>query len=122
MAHRIETNAQLRLGGQRSVRRLGFGAMRLPSGAWRGPARDPDVGRAILRRVVELGVDHIDTAAFYQSSDGAVRANALIREALHPYPPGLLIATKVGPAFGPDGPRPLPAAGLRAAVEENLET
>lgn len=111
-----------RLGGDLDIGRLGFGAMRLPTAGWHGPPRDPEVGRAVLRRAVELGVDHIDTAAFYRSGDGTVRANALIREALHPYPRGLVIATKVGPSFGPDGARALPAAGLRAAVEENLTT
>ena len=122
MVQVIEVNKQFRLAGRLGIDRLGFGAMRLPTGGFRGPARDPAVGRAVLRRTVELGVNHIDTAAFYQSDDGAVRANALIREALHPYPPGLVIATKVGPVFGPDGPRSLPAAGLRAAVEDNLQT
>jgi aryl-alcohol dehydrogenase-like predicted oxidoreductase len=122
MAQSIEVNKQFRLADQLSINRLGFGAMRLPTGGFRGPARDPELGRAVLRRVVALGVNHIDTAAFYQSADGTVRANALIREALHPYPSGLVIATKVGPAFGPDGLRSLKAAGLRAAVEENLQS
>jgi aryl-alcohol dehydrogenase-like predicted oxidoreductase len=122
MAKRIEVNQQFRLAGSLGIHRLGFGAMRLPTGGFHGPARDPEVGRAVLRRAVELGVDHIDTAAFYQSGDGTVRANALIRDALYPYRAGLVIATKVGPVFGPDGPRQLPATGLRAAVEENLQT
>jgi aryl-alcohol dehydrogenase-like predicted oxidoreductase len=122
MAQGIEVNQEFRLAGNLSIRRLGFGAMRLPTGGFRGPPRDPEVGRAVLRRAIERGVNHIDTAGFYQSGDGSVRANALIREALHPYPPGLVIATKVGPAFGPRGPRSLPASGLRAAVEDNLQT
>ncbi len=122
MAQVIEVNKQFRLAGGLGIHRLGFGAMRLPTSGFRGPARDPEVGRQVLRRAVELGVNHIDTAAFYQSGDGAVRANALIREALYPYRPELVIATKVGPVFGPDGPRALPAAGLRAAVEDNLQT
>ena len=109
-----------RLGGDLGVRRIGFGAMRLARDGWRGPARDPEQGRAVLRRAVELGVNHLDTADFYRSGDGAVRANALIREALHPYPPGLVIATKVGPLFGPKGTMPAPANGLRALVEANL--
>jgi pyridoxine 4-dehydrogenase len=117
-----EANKQVRLAGCLGIRRLGFGAMRLPTTGFRGPPRDPEVGRAVLRRAVDLGVNHIDTAAFYQSGDGAVRANALIREALYPYPSELVIATKVGPVFGPNGPGQLPAAGLRAAVEENLRT
>jgi pyridoxine 4-dehydrogenase len=115
--------SEFRLGGDLTIRRIGFGAMRLPTGTFRGAARDPEVGRRVLRRAVELGVDHIDTAAFYESDDGRVRANALIREALHPYPPGLVIATKIGPVHGPDGRlRPGGAAELRAAVESNLET
>jgi pyridoxine 4-dehydrogenase len=112
------------LGGDLPVRRLGFGAMRLPTNTFRGPARDPETGRTVLRRAVELGVDHIDTAAFYTSGDGTVRANALIREALHPYPAGLVIATKVGPTRTPDGTltETTDPAGLRRLVEENLET
>ncbi|WP_321803385.1 aldo/keto reductase [Burkholderia sp. BCC1988] len=110
-----------RLGGDLSINRLGFGAMRLPCNGFRGPARDPEAGRAVLRRAVELGVNLIDTAEFYQSSDGAVRANALIREALHPYPAGLVIATKVCVVFNPDGShRPAKPAEMRKLVEENL--
>jgi aryl-alcohol dehydrogenase-like predicted oxidoreductase len=57
-----------------------------------GPARDPGTGRVVLRRAVELGVNHIDTAFFYACDDGAVSANALVREALHAYPAGLVLA------------------------------
>jgi pyridoxine 4-dehydrogenase len=96
--------------------------MRLPRSDWNGPARDPETGRAVLRRAIELGVNHIDTADFYRSGDGAVRANVLIREALHPYPSGLVIATKVGPIFGPNGLRQAAASKLRALVEENLKS
>ncbi|HUK69525.1 MAG TPA: aldo/keto reductase [Streptosporangiaceae bacterium] len=88
------------LGGDLPVDRLGFGAMRLPRNDRNVPARDPETGRTVLRRAIELGVNHIDTADFYRSADGSVRANALIREALSPYPPGLVIGTKVGPVFG----------------------
>lgn len=108
------------LGGDLPVARMGFGAMRLPARGWDGPAGDPVQGIAVLRRAVELGVDHIDTAAFYFHGD--VSANALIRTALHPYPEGLVIATKVGPGRTPDGAW-LPAAGpeeLKAAVHQNL--
>lgn len=115
--------SDFRLGGDLAIHRLGFGAMRLPTATFLGPARDPEVGLGVLRRAVELGVDHVDTAAFYASGDGRVRANALIREALHPYRAGLVIATKVGPVRGPDGSlRSGSAAELRASVEGNLTT
>ncbi len=104
------------------INRLGFGAMQLARKGWSGPARDPETGKAVLRRAVELGVNHIDTADFYRSANGAVRANTLIREALHPYPSGLVIATKVGPIVGPRGVSHAPAAGLRALVEGNLKS
>lgn len=114
---------EFRLGGDLPVNRLGFGAMRLPTNEFHGAARDPATGVAVLRRAVELGINHIDTAAFYQSGDGSVRANALIREALHPYADDLVIATKVGPMFTPDGglEAPLDPTVLRPLVEENLE-
>ncbi|MGJ6970027.1 aldo/keto reductase [Streptosporangium sp. G11] len=114
--------SQFRLGGDLTIERLGFGAMRLPQGSPGGPARDPESGRAVLRRAVELGVDHIDTADFYRSGNGSVRANTLIREALSPYPDALVIATKVGPVFGPGGPGQGTAADLRPQVEANLES
>ncbi|MER7572632.1 oxidoreductase [Streptomyces sp. NPDC126514] len=111
-----------RLGGDLLINRMGFGAMRLPTNSFHGPARDPGTGRAVLRRAVDLGVNHIDTAAFYTSGDGTVRANTLIREALHPYPAGLVIATKVGPVFTADGgvAAVTDPGALRAQVEENL--
>ncbi|GAB3945685.1 oxidoreductase [Kribbella albertanoniae] len=92
--------------GDHTVRRIGFGAMRL----------DPATGVAVLRRAVELGVDHFDTAAFYGP------ANELIREALSPYPPELLISTKVGPGNDPDRGfyQATTTAELRAQVEDNL--
>jgi pyridoxine 4-dehydrogenase len=110
------------IGGDLTVDRIGFGAMRLArNGMGDTVTRDPETARAVLRRAAELGVDHIDTADFYRSPDGAVRANDLIREALFPYPAGLVIATKVGPVFGPEGPAQGTAADLRPAVEANLE-
>ncbi|MFF8319083.1 aldo/keto reductase [Streptomyces bobili] len=113
---------RFRFSGDRDVNRLGFGAMRLPSkDGMGGPARDPEAGRAVLRRAVELGVDHIDTADFYFSAGGAVRANTLIREALHPYPSDLAIATKVGPVIGPDGLSHGTPADMRGFVEANLD-
>jgi len=108
--------------GGLTVDRIGLGAMRLArNGMGDAAARDPDTARAVLRRAAELGVDHIDTADFYRSPDGAVRANDLIRQALFPYPAGLVIATKVGPVFGPNGPTQGTAADIRPAVEANLE-
>ncbi|WP_433472944.1 aldo/keto reductase [Spirillospora sp. CA-142024] len=110
------------LGGDLRISRMGFGAMRLPASTRGGPANDRGTGLKILRRAVELGVDHIDTAAFYYHPDGQA-ANELIRAALAPYPPGLVVATKVGPYRGPGDPYPsgqLPASGLRAEVERNL--
>jgi len=108
------------LSGELPVVRLGFGAMRLPSGNFRGRARDPEDGMAVLRRALELGVNHIDTASFYRHDN--VSSNELIRRALAPYPDGLVIATKVGPMPGPDGTPSLQATPgeLRGLVEDNL--
>ena len=109
------------LGGDLRVNRLGFGAMRLPSGTFWGPPRDPATGRAVLRRAVELGVNHIDTAAFYGTE--GLHANDLIRETLAPYAADLVIATKVGPLRDSSGRISGQAGpdGLRALVEENLQ-
>ncbi|MDX6411984.1 MAG: pyridoxine 4-dehydrogenase [Gaiellaceae bacterium] len=80
------------IGGDLTVNRLGFGAMRLTGpGIW-GPPRDHDEAIRVLRRTVELGVNLIDTADSY----GPYMSEELIREALHPYPEGLVIATKAG--------------------------
>ncbi|MGW2468372.1 aldo/keto reductase [Streptomyces bauhiniae] len=110
--------------GDRTVNRLGFGTMRLPQ---HGEAlipdavpRDRDQAVAVLRRAVELGVNHLDTAAFYFSPLRS--ANELINRALAPYPDDLVIATKVGPGRDPSGhwlPHATPAQ-LRGQVEENL--
>ncbi|WP_242579120.1 oxidoreductase [Amycolatopsis sp. 195334CR] len=112
------TNSTWKL-GDKLVHRLGFGAMRLALGP-NGAERDPEQGIAVLRRAVELGVDHIDTAAFY--FHGAVAANDLIKRALAPYSDDLVIATKVGPsrnAAGEHQPEARPDQ-LRAQVEQNL--
>jgi aryl-alcohol dehydrogenase-like predicted oxidoreductase len=97
---------------------MGFGAMQLPGpGVW-GPPRDRAQALAVLRRAVERGVDHIDTAQYY----GPDVSNELIHEALHPYPDDLRIVTKVGARRGPDREW-LPASKpdeLRDAVHENL--
>ncbi|MCW2947183.1 MAG: aldo/keto reductase [Actinoallomurus sp.] len=110
------------LGGDLRINRLGFGAMRLPAGTFGGPTRDPRTGVAVLRRAMELGVNHIDTAGFYGRGD--VHANELIREALSPYGEDLLIATKVGPlrdAAGMPSGQATPDQ-LRGLVEEDLRT
>jgi pyridoxine 4-dehydrogenase len=105
--------------GDRTVNRLGFGAMRLMMGP-NGTEGDRDAAIRVLRRAVELGVNHIDTAAFYFSPRRS--ANELINTALAPYPDDLVIATKVGPGRGPSGDwldeaRP---EQLRGQVEENI--
>jgi aryl-alcohol dehydrogenase-like predicted oxidoreductase len=105
--------------GDLTVNRLGFGAMRLMSNA-DGTPSDRARAVAVLRRAVELGVNHIDTAAFYFS---ALRsANELINTALRPYPEDLVIATKVGPGRDASGNWLSPATPeqLRGQVEENL--
>ncbi|SPM28286.1 oxidoreductase [Mycobacterium terramassiliense] len=103
-----------------SVARIGFGAMQLPGPNVFGPPRDRDEALAVLRRAVELGVDHIDTAQFY----GPDVANELIREALHPYPDNLALVSKVGGRRDDTGAW-LPAgepADLRRDIEANLRT
>ncbi|MFE9251807.1 aldo/keto reductase [Streptomyces sp. NPDC007088] len=110
--------------GDRTVHRLGFGAMRLPqTGRALVPGavpRDREQAVSVLRRARDLGVNHIDTAAFYFSP--LLSANELINRALAPYPDDLVLTTKVGPGRDPSG-RWLPhgAPGdLRGQVEENL--
>ncbi|MEC3975359.1 oxidoreductase [Amycolatopsis sp. H20-H5] len=98
--------------GAFTVNRLGYGAMRLTG--------DRDRSIAVLRRAVELGVNHLDTAAFYFSATHS--ANELINTALAPYPDDLVITTKVGPGRDASGdwlPAATPAQ-LRGQVEENL--
>lgn len=105
--------------GDLEIRRIGFGAMRLTADVDGAPRRR-DQAIAVLRRAVELGVNHIDTAAFYFSPLRS--ANELINRALAPYPQDLVIATKVGPGRDPSG-QWLPLARpeqLRGQVEENL--
>ncbi|MFJ8666130.1 oxidoreductase [Streptomyces sp. NPDC093600] len=110
--------------GDRTVNRIGFGAMRLPqSGEALIPdavPRDREEAIGVLRRARELGVNHIDTAAFYFSPLRS--ANELINRALAPYPDDLVIATKVGPGRDPSGAWSPHATAeqLRGQVEENL--
>ena len=104
----------------RPVGRVGYGAMQLPGPGVTGPPRDHDAAIAVLRRAVEAGVNHIDTAQYY----GPNVANELIREALHPYPDDLVIVSKVGAVRDDAGgwhPAQTPAE-LRAGVEDNLRT
>ena len=104
--------------GRFTVRRIGYGAMQLPGPGVSGPPKDRAAALAVLRRAVELGVNHIDTAQYY----GPDVANDLIHEALHPYPADLALVSKVGAGRDSSGgwfPRQKPAE-LRAGVEENL--
>ena len=106
--------------GDKPINRMGFGAMQLAGPRVFGPPRDPDAARAVLRRAIELGVDHIDTSQYY----GPDVVNDLIREALHPYPENLKLVTKVG-ARRNDAGAWLPAQQpdeLRAGVEANLRS
>ena len=106
--------------GRLSVARIGLGAIQLPGPGAFGPPRDRDAALTVLRRAVELGVDHIDTAQFY----GPSVSNELIREALHPYPANLALVSKVGarrddvggwlPLTDPDD--------FRSDIEANLRT
>jgi aryl-alcohol dehydrogenase-like predicted oxidoreductase len=106
--------------GSFQVGRVGFGAMQLPGPGVFGPPRDRAQALAVLRRAIELGINHIDTAQFY----GPNVANELIHEALHPYPSNLALVSKVGgtrddqgnwvPAQQPDD--------LRQGIEDNLHT
>jgi len=104
--------------GDRTVHRLGYGAMQLAGPGVFGPPKDRAAALAVLREAVERGVDHIDTSDFY----GPHVTNQIIREALAPYPKDLVIVTKVGavrdasggwlPAFSPEQ--------LAQAVHDNL--
>ena len=91
MSTKKQPGGAARLAG-RAVARIGYGAMQLPGPGVLGPPRDRAAALAVLRRAVELGVNHIDTAQYY----GPDVANELIRAALHPYPDDLLLVTKVG--------------------------
>lgn len=105
--------------GDRTVNRMGFGAMRLMQNA-DGTPSDRERAKSVLRRAVELGINHIDTAAFYFSPTRS--ANELINSALAPYPDDLVITTKVGPGRGLTGDfhTARTKAELRGQVEENI--
>ncbi len=101
-----------------SVNRLGYGAMQLAGpGVW-GPPHDSEAAVSVLREAIRLGINHIDTSDYY----GPHVTNQLIRKALHPYPEGLVIVTKVGNRRGADKswPTALSPEELKAAVHDNL--
>ncbi len=104
--------------GDRTVNRLGYGAMQLAGPGVFGPPRNRDMALAVLREAVASGVNHIDTSDFY----GPHITNQLIREALHPFPQDLLIVTKVGALRGEDGSwnPALAPEELTSAVHDNL--
>ena len=81
-----------------TVRRMGYGAMQLAGPHVFGPPKDPDEAVAVLREAIASGVDHIDTSDFY----GPHVTNRIIKQALHPYPEGLVIVTKLGAVRGED--------------------
>jgi len=111
------SNESILLGG-RPVHRMGFGAMQLPGPGVFGPPKDRSVALSVLRRAVNAGINHIDTAQFY----GPDVANDLIRQALSPYPDDLVLVSKVGAARNDQGHwlgAQLPE-DLRAGVEANL--
>jgi pyridoxine 4-dehydrogenase len=104
----------------RAVARIGYGAMQLPGPGVSGPPRDRATALAVLRRAIELGVNHVDTAQFY----GPDVANELIHAALYPYPEQLVLVSKVGAERDARGgwiaaQRP---EQLRAGVEANLRS
>ena len=104
--------------GERTVKRMGYGAMQLAGPGVFGPPKDRAAAVAVLRKALESGVDHIDTSDFY----GPYVTNQVIREALHPYPEELVIATKIGAKRGDDAswnPAMTPAE-LTGAVHDNL--
>jgi pyridoxine 4-dehydrogenase len=104
--------------GNRSLKRLGYGAMQLAGPGVFGPPKDPEAALAVLREAVARGVNHLDTSDFY----GPHVTNQLIRAALHPYPEELVIVTKVGARRGAEGSW-LPAFSreeLTQAVHDNL--
>ncbi|MBS1182136.1 MAG: oxidoreductase [Proteobacteria bacterium] len=113
----IDKSGTYRL-GDRSVKRLGYGAMQLAGPGVFGPPKDRAQAVAVLRAAVAAGVDHIDTSNFY----GPHVTNEIIREALHPYPASLTIVTKVGGKRGSDGSWLKADAPdeLRSAVHDNL--
>jgi pyridoxine 4-dehydrogenase len=118
MTFTAEKSGQFAL-GDRAVHRIGYGAMQLAGPHVMGPPPDRDAAVAVLRRAVELGVNHIDTSDYY----GPHVTNEIIREALHPYPDDLTIVTKIGARRTADGewPEALAPDEIRRALHDNLE-
>ena len=104
--------------GDRTVNRMGYGAMQLAGPGVFGPPKDHDTAIAVLREAVASGVNHIDTSDFY----GPHVTNQLIREALHPYPDDLVIVSKLGAVRGADASwnPALSPADLTAGLHDNL--
>lgn len=105
--------------GDLTINRMAFGTMRLPGpGAWGEPA-NPQEARRVLHRAIELGINYLDTAAYY----GPLVTDRLIKEELHPYPQGLVIGTKVGAWRGSDKRWTAEAhpKQLRATIEDSLD-
>jgi pyridoxine 4-dehydrogenase len=113
----VDRSGTFRL-GDRTVRRLGYGAMRLSGPGIFGPPKDRVAALAVLREAVASGVNHIDTSDYY----GPYITNRLIREALHPYPRDLVVVTKIGARRGEDGSvmGAFSPEELRQAVRDNL--
>ncbi len=114
----LESAGTFRL-GDRTVKRLGYGAMQLAGPGVFGPPKDRDAAVAVLRAAVAQGVDHIDTSDYY----GPHVTNQIIKEALHPYADNLTIVTKIGARRGPQGSwdPAYSAAELTQAVHDNLD-
>ncbi|WP_305095775.1 oxidoreductase [Croceibacterium aestuarii] len=105
--------------GDRTVHRMGYGAMQLAGPGVFGPPRNRDEALAVLRETIELGIDHIDTSDYY----GPHSVNRLIREALEPYPAGLVLVTKLGARRSEDGdwlPWSAPDE-LEQGIRDNME-
>ena len=107
------------MGDDLTVTRMGYGAMQLAGPGVFGPPADRDAAVAVLREVIELGINHIDTSDYY----GPYVTNEIIREALHPYPDSLHLVTKVGALRDAEGgwPHARSPEQLRQAVHDNLD-
>jgi aryl-alcohol dehydrogenase-like predicted oxidoreductase len=118
MASTTLPGGTFKLGDDLILTRMGYGAMQLAGPHVFGPPKDRDGAITVLREVVGLGINHIDTSDFY----GPHITNQLIKEALHPYPEQLRIVTKVGARRDAEGnwPRALAPEELREAVNDNL--